>query len=214
MEEGTGLGTYILVGVIIFGLFVTLAVGFGDGILVYSGKIINCVTSYVNQENGDCMGEDDTSKLPEEIGGVVTRFGPSKEEWVTLNNVERSNYVSETYVPVFTGNGDEVEYVTLQSLYGNISYGAPEGHIYGLYDAEGNLRETYTLGLYDLEDSDNYNIRSSTVTVNDERLIPDIVKKEGVKTTGSNSAQDFIRYTYVTDGGLTKHYKVAKRRTN
>lgn len=56
MEEGTGIGLYILVAIIIFGLFVVIAVLFGDSIEGLFTSQMNKATSAVDGYTSTALG--------------------------------------------------------------------------------------------------------------------------------------------------------------
>lgn len=76
MEEGTGIATYILVAVIIFGLFVAMVTGiFGDNIKAQMVGMIEQVEEFMGKEGGpsdELPGEEDegeTEPEPEQGSG-------------------------------------------------------------------------------------------------------------------------------------------------
>lgn len=56
MEEGTGIGLYILVAIIIFGLFVVIAVLFGDSIEALFTDQMTKTTTAVNGYTNEALG--------------------------------------------------------------------------------------------------------------------------------------------------------------
>lgn len=57
MSEGTGIGLYVLVGAVIFGVFVLIAVLFGNQIRDFVNKSFGSSTKKVNEKLGNALDQ-------------------------------------------------------------------------------------------------------------------------------------------------------------
>src|SRR5574344_14600 len=89
MEEGTGISLYVLVGVIIFGMFVGISVLFGEGILSSSGDIIACVESYMSGDPTDCGSSGEDDEIPKYVLATDKDFvGTANGEFIYTGDAE------------------------------------------------------------------------------------------------------------------------------
>ena len=89
MEEGAGISLYILVGIIIFGLFVGISILFGEGFLASSKDIIACVESYVSDGPTDCGSSGEDEEIPNYVLATDKDFvGASNGEFRYTGDAE------------------------------------------------------------------------------------------------------------------------------
>lgn len=202
MEEGTGISLYILVGIIIFSLFVSISVLFGEGILANSGDIIACVESYMSDGPTECgKKEDEDEELPEVGSGL-------REFYYEAGAGNQMSYYVNQLSDALTSDIDGFE-DTLYHKYLNSVYSNKRGsqYIYGVYDSGGNLIDQYEGGDRD------FNKGELTIFYNDIRLIPqDVIDNAGrtgmiSNMSASNGYMSFKGYV-VRDaqGRATRHY--------
>lgn len=204
MEEGAGISLYILVGIIIFGLFVGISILFGEGVLSSSKDIIACVESYVGDGQTGC-GESDPYELPEDDLGEQddSRIGPSELEWAELpagseGHWGRYNYVQQYKKALEEYKPELVDTQFYKHISNNLSQ-VNQGAIYGDFDEEGNLIKTYTVGNLGGVGKERH------VDVNDIRLVPEHVIEQG-DTYTVEGPQGYISYKYRDATGTTTYW--------
>ena len=194
MEGGTNTSLGILVGIVIFSIFLIIVSG-DAGLVTGIGEQINCITDFVRNGPGGCGGEE-----PIEI--VEEDRWPSGEEWVQMDSYDRRKvqkefamYLAEE-IPGFQAGRD--------MPYGmeNTYYDTPTSFIYGNFDESGNIKDVYTLGdMEGLLETGN----GIMINVNDSRLLP-----SGLTILRHQSTFRIDRYETVNSKGNKVWYTVYK----
>lgn len=200
MEEGSGLGMYILIGAILFSLFTATVTTFGGGIQGFLGELTDTV---VNGEvfNGDEVEDEVEDEVPDESSYQVTHIGPTGYDWLLLTKEERVMYQNE-FLEILKGLGAEGEpYYEYQQKYTPWEL---SGYLYAHKDDDGNILGVYGLGNDEetvMVNNDIFPWGGGIVQVNDERLVPDELKNSPNLDGGGKKNLGNGRYSYYVRPG-------------
>lgn len=174
MEGGTNTSLGIMVGIIIFSIFLVIVSG-DAGLVTGIGEQIYCITDFVRNGPGGCGGEE-----PIEI--VEDNRWPSGEEWSKMPGYARNTIQKEflKYLEEEIPGFDEK--VDLPYRMNNNIYTPPATFVYGHFDDDGNLLKTYVLG-----DTVGYYEGDPGISIllSDPRLLPEGLTVDKVQDFGT-----------------------------